>query len=160
MSSSRIRMMRPAGTSSISAMRFTIFRHFSRIVSGIGGSGWWLCESKTSFRQGDTSFTSLHVIGFARTNHSFSVIQRFLGSNFDANEECLPCARARAEPAPQKREGDKRRRNYLHMWTHLSCKERFGSCGVLLTRMGCSRLPFGLGSVRTGRRHILGGSPP
>jgi hypothetical protein len=62
-----------------SAMRFTIFRHFSRIVSGIGGSGWWPCESKTSFRQGDTSFASLHVIGFARTNHSFSVIQRFLG---------------------------------------------------------------------------------
>jgi hypothetical protein len=53
-------------------------------VSGMRGSKRWPCESKTSFPQGDTSFTGLQVIELARKNHSFSPIQRFFGEEIQA----------------------------------------------------------------------------
>src|ERR1700756_2771784 len=75
-------MIRPAGTASISAMRFTISCHLSRIGSGIGGSRWSLGESKASFQQGDTSFTEPPFCRDAKKNGAPSAIQRFLGSYF------------------------------------------------------------------------------
>jgi hypothetical protein len=66
-----IRMIRPAGTSSISAMRFTISCHFSRIGSGIVASGCGLGRAKPRFARVRLLSQSLHGVGLREKNHLF-----------------------------------------------------------------------------------------